>query len=82
MPVRLQFRRGTFAQWAAVNPVLAQGELALETDTNKFKIGDGATAWNSLPYTATQSAAYIIDGGTPFTNYSNPAPSFNCGGVN
>lgn len=46
----VQFRRGTAAQGAAANPVLNLGELAYETDTAKFKIGDGVTAWNSLPY--------------------------------
>lgn len=45
-----QFRRGTAAQWTSANPTLAAGELALETDTSKIKIGDGTTAWNSLSY--------------------------------
>ena len=47
---RFQFRRDTAANWTAANPTLASGELALETDTAKFKIGDGATAWSSLAY--------------------------------
>jgi hypothetical protein len=46
----MQFRRGTAAQWTAANPTLYSGELGLETDTSKFKIGDGTTAWNSLAY--------------------------------
>lgn len=50
MPVQIQFRRGTASEWTTVNPVLAAGELGLETDTLKIKIGDGATAWNSLDY--------------------------------
>jgi len=54
MAVQIQLRRGTAAQWTAANPILAQGELAVETDTNKFKIGNGKTDgtgnWNSLPY--------------------------------
>lgn len=45
-----QFRRGTAAQAAATNIVLLDGELGLETDTRLFKIGDGVTPWNSLPY--------------------------------
>jgi hypothetical protein len=49
MPVTFQFRRGLAAQWASANPVLAAGELGLETDTNKFKVGNGATGWNSRP---------------------------------
>jgi len=46
----LEFRRGTAAAWTAANPTLAAGEPGFETDTNKAKIGDGATAWNSLAY--------------------------------
>jgi hypothetical protein len=52
MPVRIQFRRGTATQWAAANPTLAAGELGLETDTSKYKIGDGLTVWNSLSYSS------------------------------
>lgn len=47
---QLQFRRDTAARWAAFNPILLAGELGLETDTDLFKIGDGTTAWNMLPY--------------------------------
>lgn len=52
---KIQMRRGTAAEWAAANPVLAQGELAFETDTGLTKIGDGATAYASLPAYATYS---------------------------
>lgn len=45
-----QFRRDTAANWTAANPVLAEGELGLETGTKQFKIGDGTTAWNGLVY--------------------------------
>ena len=48
--VRIQVRRGTEAQWALVNPILAAGEVGLESDTNYFKFGTGSTAWNALPY--------------------------------
>lgn len=50
MANRIQFRRDTKANWASVNPVLMEGEIGLETDTNHIKIGDGSTAWNSLDY--------------------------------
>ena len=53
MAVRLQIRNDTAANWTAANPVLATGELAIETDTRKFKIGNGTQNWNSLLY-ATQ----------------------------
>lgn len=50
MPVRLQFRRGTEAEWTLYNPILAEGEFGLATDTGQFKVGNGTTAWSSLPY--------------------------------
>jgi hypothetical protein len=54
MAIRMQQRRGTAAQWAAANgglgPVLAAGEIGFETDTGKFKMGNGSSTWNSLSY--------------------------------
>jgi hypothetical protein len=48
--VKIQLRRGTAAAWTSANPTLASGELGLETDTGKVKIGDGTTAWTGLAY--------------------------------
>ena len=50
MASRIQIRGGTAAQWTTANPVLAAREMAMETDTNKLKMGDGVTAWLLLPY--------------------------------
>ena len=50
MANRIQLRRGGAQEWANSNPTLAQGELGIELDTGRFKIGDGVTAWNSLRY--------------------------------
>ena len=50
MAVQIQFRNDTAANWTSANPTLAVGEMGIETDTDKFKIGDGATAWTSLGY--------------------------------
>jgi hypothetical protein len=50
MATRMQQRRGTAAQWTAANPTLAAGEIGFETDTNQFKMGDGANAWSELSY--------------------------------
>jgi hypothetical protein len=47
---QIQVRRGTAAQWTSTNPTLAAGELGAETDTNLMKVGNGSTAWTSLPY--------------------------------
>lgn len=50
MAIQIQFRRGTASEWTTANPILAVGEMGLETDTDQFKIGDGTTAWASLAY--------------------------------
>ena len=50
MPALIQFRRDTASNWTSNNPTLANGEFALETDTTKYKIGDGSTVWTSLSY--------------------------------
>ena len=50
MANRIQLRRGGAQEWANSNPTLAQGELGIELDTGRFKIGDGVTAWNTLTY--------------------------------
>lgn len=46
----IQQRRDTAATWTSVNPILYEGEAGHETDTGKWKLGDGSTAWNALPY--------------------------------
>ena len=53
MANRLQIRRDTASRWTSVNPTLMSGEIGLETDTNKIKIGDGVKTWNQLNYFAS-----------------------------
>jgi hypothetical protein len=43
-------RRGTSAALAAANETPAAGQIVIETDTNRLKVGDGVTPWNSLGY--------------------------------
>jgi hypothetical protein len=67
MATRMQQRRGTAAQWISVNngdgPTLAAGEIGFETDTGKFKIGDGVNPWVDLVYYASaDDLAAVIDG--------------------
>lgn len=60
MAVQIQFRRGTAAQWTAADTVLAEGEIGVELDTGKFKVGDGVTAWSSLDHAAQASTNAAI----------------------
>jgi hypothetical protein len=43
-------RYDTAANWTAQNPTLLAGEIGIESDTKKWKVGTGATAWTSLVY--------------------------------
>lgn len=66
MPQQIQLRRGAASAWTTANPVLAAGELGAETDSKKFKVGDGTTAWNSLTY-ASMSFRGAYSGATAYT---------------
>jgi hypothetical protein len=63
MATRMQQRRGTAAQWTAANPILAAGEIGFETDTSKFKMGNGSSTWSALQYFANASELAAIIGG-------------------
>ena len=52
MSVRIQIRRDTGTNWSSANTVLAEGEIGLNTTNDRYKIGDGTTAWNNLLYAA------------------------------
>jgi len=52
------------ASWAANNPVLPIGQVAVESDTGLMKIGDGSTAYTSLPYGPTSVTSLTLLGGT------------------
>jgi len=74
MPVQIQMRRGTTGQWSAANPTMAAGEVGVDTTLTKFKVGNGSTAWNSLPYAnLTFQGAYA--GGT--TYYPNDVVTYS-----
>ena len=60
--VRMQQRRDTAAGWVSANSVLLNGELVFETDTYKYKLGDGSTVWNSLAYASSPDK--LIEGNT------------------
>jgi hypothetical protein len=61
---QIQIRTATAVQWSTTNPVLSLGEPAYVSDTRQEKIGDGVTAWNSLPYVVSSSGGLIPNGST------------------
>lgn len=52
----IKLRRGTAAQWTSANPVLAAGEIGLETDTLRTKYGNGSSAWSALSYSVADAS--------------------------
>jgi hypothetical protein len=65
MSTRMQQRRGTSSQWTTGNPVLSAGEIGFETNTGKFKIGNGTSAWSALDYFASSAEITAILDGAP-----------------
>jgi Major tropism determinant N-terminal domain len=65
----IQTQRGTAAALTATNPVIASGQIVYETDTGRFKVGDGTTAWASLSYCApaTHASTHGSAGSDPVT---------------
>ena len=55
-------RRDTASNWNSNNTVLLAGEWGIESDTKKFKIGDGTTAWQSLDYVPIPDANRLLTG--------------------
>jgi hypothetical protein len=52
-PLRIQQKRKTTAEWAALNPVLLVGEPGIEVlldGSTRTKFGDGTKTWSQLPY--------------------------------
>ena len=43
---KIQLRNDTAANWTTSNPILLKGEMGVEIDTGKFKIGNGTTQWS------------------------------------
>lgn len=74
MAQTIQLRRSTAAEWTAQNPILADGELGLETDTTLYKIGNGAATWRALSYAGLSPELSTINGVIPETEPTPPTP--------
>jgi hypothetical protein len=62
MATRMLQRRGTAAEWAALNPVLGDGEIGFERDTKIIRVGDGITPWNNLTLPYLSSGGGVMTG--------------------
>lgn len=56
-----KIRGDTKANWESFNPVLAERELAIESDTNKIKVGNGTSNWNDLSYLPYLTQGQVLD---------------------
>lgn len=73
---RQKQRIATASEWQQQNPTLLNGEIAIESDSRKMKVGNGNTAYNALPF---------FGGGEPITkdltllaaNWSNAQYTIN-----
>jgi len=79
MAVQVQFRRGAASEWTNANPILAEGELGLELDSNKFKLGNGFTRWNNLLYTSTFNVGEDTSSDTTYPTYVTGAGVISAG---
>lgn len=86
MAIQIQHRRDTAANWTAINPTLAEGELGFETDTGKCKLGTGLIAWNSLAYfilgVTPQTTGFTLSGGLTTSKTLTVALDANVSGTN
>ena len=48
--IRIQLRNDTAENWTTQNPILLKGEMGVEIDTGKTKIGNGTDHWETLKY--------------------------------
>ena len=74
----IQVRKGLAALATSVNPKLAEGEIGYETDTRKFKFGDGINFWNDLPYSAlTQEQADFAETNNTLVTFIKNKPDLS-----
>ena len=66
LKVRLRHRYNEKLLWERINPVLEPGEIGIESDTGRFKYGDGRRAWLNLEYAYGSGVSLII-----FNGYDN-----------
>lgn len=81
-----QQRNDTAANWLLVNPILLRGELGVELDTGKMKIGNGRSAWSALPYlgvgiTQTDVLNFVYPVGSIKMTTVNETPGNSIGGI-
>jgi len=62
LTTRQKQKYDTAQNWSTNNPTLLAGEIGFESDTNKFKVGNGTSNWNDLAYIGSESKLYSTTG--------------------
>lgn len=75
MTRRILVKRDTTSNWTANNPVLLNAELGLDTTLDQLKIGDGSTAWNSLPFITVADVSTLSTVGHTHSGYQTALDS-------
>jgi hypothetical protein len=75
----IQIRRGTSEQWSAANnnlgTLLSSGEWGYDTTLGRYKIGDGSTPWNDLPWASIRPLSQDITANSGIAVSFNPTAS-------
>lgn len=79
MATKIQVRRDTSSNWTSLNPILGAGEIGFETNTGKFKIGNGSSGWSALDYFLDSSdlSAYLTTSSASTTYLTQASASTN-----
>lgn len=79
MAQQIQLRRGTSTEWTTANPILAEGEIGIETDTGLYKVGDGVKLWSALAHSTLRNidTATIIKMSDQATPSAPPSGTLN-----
>lgn len=59
---QIQLRRDIASNWTNANPILAQGEIGVDTTSKRFKLGDGTTPWKDLSFYDELYIRAAVDG--------------------
>ena len=52
--VKVRLRTDSAVNWLNANPILLKGEIGIEEDMGRIKIGNGKSPWAVLPYFAVE----------------------------
>lgn len=61
LTTKILLRNDTSSNWTSKNPLLLKGEFGFETDTKKFKVGNGVDNWQKLGYASAEISKSVTN---------------------